>query len=130
MAISIMPRTVFTKLTNIGCCDILTDMGLITPRVVSRDEPSPRCCAPTKTADNSSRTAGTLLFFRSPNPRRPRISAGNKLIIAEYFLQKQQKQRKVPCIAWRLPRSVDAHGSSPRAEGPRDEPGQDAWVCI
>jgi len=36
------------------------------------------------------------LFLRSPNRRRPRISAEKEMSKADNFLQKQQKQREVP----------------------------------
>jgi len=36
------------------------------------------------------------LFLRSPNRRRPKISAEKEMSKADNFLQKQQKQREVP----------------------------------
>jgi len=59
---------------------------------------------PTKTAENSERTAKEQrtppLFLRAPNRRRRRISAEKEMSTADNFLQKQQKQQKqreVPC---------------------------------
>jgi creatinine amidohydrolase len=46
------------------------------------------------TAKDSGVTAG--LFFASPHQRRPRVSAGNGVPVADNFLQKQQKQREPP----------------------------------
>jgi hypothetical protein len=37
------------------------------------------------------------LFLRSPNRRRPRIPAEKEMSMADNLLQKQQKQREVPC---------------------------------
>jgi hypothetical protein len=39
-------------------------------------------------------TVGVSLFFRSLNHRRPRISAGSEISMADNFPQKQRKQRK------------------------------------
>jgi hypothetical protein len=46
------------------------------------------------------------LFLLSPNDRRPRISAEKEMSTADNLLQKQQKQREMPCavrhgpLAW------------------------------
>jgi hypothetical protein len=45
----------------------------------------------TKTAKNSGGTGGALLFFRSPERRRPRISAEHEILLAVNSWQKQQK---------------------------------------
>jgi hypothetical protein len=39
---------------------------------------------------------GVSLFFRSLNHRRPRISAGSEISMADNFLQKQRKQQECP----------------------------------
>src|SRR6266849_4122552 len=41
------------------------------------------------------------LFLRSPNRRRPRISAENEMSTADKLPQKQQKQREVLCAVTR-----------------------------
>jgi len=40
------------------------------------------------------------LFLRSPNRRRPRISAEKEMSTADNFLQKQQKQQKQRQVPW------------------------------
>src|SRR6266446_1212828 len=54
----------------------------------------------TKTAENSGRTASVWLFFRPPNRRRPRISAGNEMSMADNLLQKTAKtaNRAMRCL--------------------------------
>src|SRR6266851_4990632 len=59
--------------------------------------------ASTGTAENNGRTAGASLLLRSPYRRRPRISAGNEISMADNSLQKQQKQREVLCVAGHRP---------------------------
>jgi hypothetical protein len=51
-----------------------------------------------RTAGNSGRTAGYFAVLSFQYWRRPRISAGNATPAADYFLQKQQKQRELPFI--------------------------------
>jgi hypothetical protein len=48
---------------------------------------------------NSGKQRNASLFFRSPNRRRPRISAGNAISVAADFLQKQREQRFTPVVA-------------------------------
>jgi hypothetical protein len=48
----------------------------------------------TRAAENSGRTAGTSLFFRSPNRRRPRISAENEMSMADDLPQNSKNSQK------------------------------------
>jgi hypothetical protein len=54
------------------------------------------CINRRKTAENSERTAGVPLFFRSPDRQRPRFSATDEMPLADNFLEEQQKQREWP----------------------------------
>jgi hypothetical protein len=76
---------------------VTTRVGTISGMCPFKAHPS------TKTAKNSDETAGMSLFFNSPNRRRPRISAGKEVPVADNLLQKQQKQREVPCLVWHCP---------------------------
>jgi hypothetical protein len=92
----------FIKLTITLCCDIVAGMQ---SRSLGAMNLSPAVMpllrfldfVPTKPAGNSERTADAAAVPASPNRRRPRISAEKEMSTADNFLQKQQKQREVPC---------------------------------
>jgi hypothetical protein len=48
--------------------------------------------------ETATEQRGASLFFRPPNRHRPRISAGNEILVADYLREKQQKQRELPFI--------------------------------
>jgi hypothetical protein len=52
-----------------------------------------------KTAGNSECSRSSPLFRQRLNPRRPSISAKNEILLADNFLQKQQKQRETTAPA-------------------------------
>jgi hypothetical protein len=72
-------------------------MDLVSAR--SNYFPRQRPSAITLLAQEQRKTAaeqrGASLFYRSANRRRPRISAGNAMSVADNFLQKQQKQQNL-----------------------------------
>src|SRR5216683_2057164 len=91
----------FIKLTMTRCCDIVAGMRSLSlgatnlsPAVIPLlrflffSQPKQRRTA------KEQRTPP--LFLRSPNRRRPRISAEKKMSTADNLPQKQQKQRAVP----------------------------------
>src|SRR5262249_1053639 len=88
-----------------------------------------------RTAENSGRTAGSPLFFWSPNRRRPRISAENEMSTADQLPEKQQKQREVPCVGlhWAVsPPSTTSPAPVIRpasSEGRKAMPWRCHWAC-
>jgi hypothetical protein len=94
-------KRAFVKLTKDLCCDIVVDMRSLSlgamnlsPAVVlllqllGFFQPKQRGTA------QEQRTPP--LFLRSPNRRRPRISAEKEMSTSDNLPQKQQKQREVP----------------------------------
>jgi hypothetical protein len=58
-------------------------------------------CILTEQRETAIEQRPASLFFRSRNRHWPRISAGNAISVADYLLekqQKQQKQRELPLI--------------------------------
>src|SRR5216684_2867348 len=93
----------FTAMTL--CCDIVAAMrslslgamnlspaGMPLLRFLDFFQPKQR-----KNSERTAKEQRTPLFLCSPNRRRPRISAEKAMSTADNFLQKQQKQQKVPC---------------------------------
>jgi hypothetical protein len=92
----------FIKLTMTRCCDIVAGMWSLSLGAMNL---SPAVMPLLRFLDlfqpKQRRTAKEQrtppLFLRSPNRRRARISAEKEMSTADNLLQKQQKQREVPC---------------------------------
>jgi hypothetical protein len=86
-------------LTTTECCVIIPSKWISSPaRLFSAATPLGDHIVPQEQRETAAEQRGSSLFFRSPHRRRPRISAGNAIPAADYFLQKQQKQRELPFI--------------------------------
>jgi hypothetical protein len=92
----------FVKLTMTLCCDIVAGMWSLSLGAMNL---SPAVMPLLRLMDlfqpKQRRTAKEQrpppLFLRSPNRRRPRISAEKEMSTANNLPEKQQKQREVPC---------------------------------
>jgi hypothetical protein len=88
-------------LTNSEPHDIVADMQIssgtalkLFPMVVP---PSRLLQSSTRTRKTAKEQPATWLFFRSPNRRRPGISADNVISQADNLLQRTAKTARTPC---------------------------------
>src|SRR5262249_18944483 len=89
-------KRVFVELTRHRAYDIVVDVKISPGDELRRLHAAALgdyCEPASQTAGNSERTASALLFFASPDRRRPSISAENRMSLAVNLGKNSEKQR-------------------------------------